>query len=230
MRLIYISGYGRSGTTALSGYLSRCSEAISLGEISFAFDKDVSRDVCSCGLKRVECDIWGDNELIDAVKMYIGTFGLFRISNDFEYCLTNLSRLMGKNTVIDSSKNAWKKCLIPFILAGRCDTIVVHIKRNLRDVLGSVYKGRNRYLQRNVADPRPKFISLLLTFFGWIVSNITGYIASNLYDNVYWVKYENIFLSEGVCVDELQDIIEKLGPLGQLENRHEIAGNRTALT
>ena len=105
----------------------------------------------------------------------------------------------------------------------------MHIKRNLRDVLGSVYREEIVTCSGMLLTQGQNSFLCYLPF-GWIVSNITGYIASNLYDNVYWVKYENIFLSEGVCVDELQDIIEKLGPLGQLENRHEIAGNRTALT
>ena len=229
MKLLYISGYGRSGTTALSGYFSRFKGSISLGEILFAFDKEVSRAICSCGSKRGDCDIWGNDELVFAIRNYIATIGVLRVSDDFEKCLTELCFLMSANTVIDSSKNAWKKCLVPFMLGGRNDTVVIHIKRNLIDVLKSVAKGRNRYLQNCSADPRPKFVSLFITFFGWMISNLTGYIASKIYSNVYWVRYENIFSSSGVCEEVLQAITDKMGVIENDENRHEIAGNRTAL-
>lgn len=230
LKLIYISGYGRSGTTALSGYLSRYKGSISLGEIFFAFDKEVSREICSCGSNRRDCDIWGNEELVFDIKNYIATLGLLRVSGGFEECVTKLCFLLSANTIIDSSKNAWKKCLVPIMLGGRHDTVVVHIKRNLWDVLRSVSKGRNRYLQSSSVDPRPKYVSLFITFFGWMLSNLTGYIASKIYENVYWVRYENIFLPSGVCEEELQAITEKMNPIENSENRHEVSGNRTAMS
>lgn len=230
LHLIYISGYGRSGTTALSGYLSRYSNNMSLGEIAYSFDNDVSREICSCGTQRADCVIWGDDTIINNAKMYIRAYGLFRVSSDFIDRLSALCRSVGKDTLIDSSKNAWKKCFIPFMLGDQDNVVVIHIQRNLIDVLSSVSKGRNRYLQKKITDPRPIFLSLLITFFGWVISNLIGYMASKYYDNVHLIKYENTFVATGVCVDGLQELIKIMGPVGELENRHEIAGNRTALT
>lgn len=76
---IYISGFGRSGSTVVEQVL--CSEfehVIGLGEISYFFERGLSKsESCSCQNNVFECEFWsnviddfGKNDLINNAKFY----------------------------------------------------------------------------------------------------------------------------------------------------------------
>ncbi|MCF8227260.1 MAG: hypothetical protein K9J30_15395 [Bacteroidales bacterium] len=61
-KIIYIAGFGHSGSTILDMSLGTLPGVIGLGELKTLMD-DQSRDrhftsVCSCGKKATECPVW----------------------------------------------------------------------------------------------------------------------------------------------------------------------------
>jgi hypothetical protein len=60
-KLLYVAGYGRSGSTALATILSGHPLIVGVGESTFlADDWDDPERPCSCGASYPECDFWGD--------------------------------------------------------------------------------------------------------------------------------------------------------------------------
>lgn len=59
--LVYILGWGRSGSSILSNILGSMPEAASLGEVRYLWDRGVLENgICGCGEAFHECDFWAD--------------------------------------------------------------------------------------------------------------------------------------------------------------------------
>ena len=59
MKVLYLSGMGRSGSTILDSVLGQLGGAVSGGELCFLWDRGVeSNTLCSCGRWFDECDFW----------------------------------------------------------------------------------------------------------------------------------------------------------------------------
>lgn len=64
--VIYIEGFGRSGTTLLDAALGQIDGFFSLGELAFLWDRGhAPGEICSCGAPATRCPIW--SEALDAV-------------------------------------------------------------------------------------------------------------------------------------------------------------------
>lgn len=59
MRLIYVAGWLRSGTTLLSRILGSMAGVLAVGEVSGIWRAAAQNDVCSCGQRVPECLVWG---------------------------------------------------------------------------------------------------------------------------------------------------------------------------
>ncbi len=57
MKLYYIAGYGRSGSTALAAHLAQEHDAVMVGE-AVAFGGAGASEACSCGRALFECPFW----------------------------------------------------------------------------------------------------------------------------------------------------------------------------
>jgi len=69
--VIYIEGFGRSGTTLLDAALGQIDGFFSLGELAFLWDRGhAPSEICSCGSPAAHCPIWG--EALDAVRNSCG--------------------------------------------------------------------------------------------------------------------------------------------------------------
>jgi hypothetical protein len=59
--VIYIEGFGRSGTTLLDAALGQIDGFFSLGEAAFLWDRALRPgEICGCGVAAVRCPIWGE--------------------------------------------------------------------------------------------------------------------------------------------------------------------------
>jgi hypothetical protein len=56
--VVYISGWGRSGTTVVDRVLGQLPGFCSVGELRSLWDFDPASHVCSCGRTIAECDVW----------------------------------------------------------------------------------------------------------------------------------------------------------------------------
>lgn len=78
IKVLYIAGAGRSGTTILGNTLGQIDGFFSAGELCYLWDRGpVSNGLCSCGAKFAECEVWatvlgevfGDASRLDAHEM-----------------------------------------------------------------------------------------------------------------------------------------------------------------
>ena len=58
LRVVYISGWGRSGTTVVDRLLGQLPEFCSVGELRSLWDCDPVSQPCSCGQVVAECALW----------------------------------------------------------------------------------------------------------------------------------------------------------------------------
>jgi hypothetical protein len=78
VRVLFISGFGRSGSTILGQILDGVPEMVHVGELNFLWDHNVLKNrQCGCGLPFSDCPFWqdvmgrafGGSDAIDAMEM-----------------------------------------------------------------------------------------------------------------------------------------------------------------
>jgi hypothetical protein len=162
IKVLYIAGSGRSGSTILHNILGQIEGFSAFGELRYIWDRGVVKNkLCGCGQEFHQCEFWqkvfetayGGFEQINAKEMYRLTES-FRIQNlpgtlipnirqneltRLQAYLINLEKLYqtihlttGHNTIIDSSKNPSYGYLLRFIPS--IDLHVLHFTRDPRAV------------------------------------------------------------------------------------------------
>lgn len=171
VKLIYIVGMGRSGSTLLERLLGCAAGGLSCGELCFIWERAVlKRTVCACGEWSHECEFWAPllRELVEELSLspksmahvfhkYCGLSGSARLLRssvsqpemlrEYQANLRLLYKKIGKESngrvVIDSSKYPG----YGWVLSGTDDIDVrfVHIIRDCRAVAFSWAKEKVYY-------------------------------------------------------------------------------------
>ena len=217
-KLVYIGGYGHSGTTLVEYLLSTSPAVLACGEIAVHLRRDGDK-ICTCGRRVQDCSVWGafqhsSGKLAgwDHRKLTLGLF----------------EHVSGRYPVmVDSSKTAWGCFLMPLRLRKHLgqDFFLVHIIRDPRAVCWSTIKK----LRRGMPSVR-----CLRTAIGWTLANLSCEIFGWLSPDQYLrVSYEDLTQdTENV----LRRIFDRLslrastnldGSSGTADNRHQLYGNRT---
>jgi hypothetical protein len=58
-RVLYICGWGRSGTTVVDRVIGEAPGFVSIGELRSLWDADPATQLCGCGVLVAECRLWG---------------------------------------------------------------------------------------------------------------------------------------------------------------------------
>jgi hypothetical protein len=58
-KLIYIGGYGHSGSTLLEYLLAASPEIVACGEVSSVLHQRGRKEKCTCGKPAAACPVWG---------------------------------------------------------------------------------------------------------------------------------------------------------------------------
>lgn len=59
MKILYIAGWGRSGSTILDNILGQINGFCSVGELRYVWDRNLTHNrVCGCGASFSECSVW----------------------------------------------------------------------------------------------------------------------------------------------------------------------------
>ncbi|MBI9044509.1 MAG: sulfotransferase [Anaerolineaceae bacterium] len=159
VKVIYIAGCGRSGSTLIDRVLGQFPEIISLGELNKIWNYGfIQNRKCSCGEPFLECQFWQKvyekmkdevsskdiNELARLGKKfyYYSDQNGFKFPPNLKHKIIALYRAIqevsGEQIIIDSSKNAlYAKILrtIPEI-----DLTVIHLVRDSRAVAYSLMR------------------------------------------------------------------------------------------
>jgi hypothetical protein len=202
--ILYIGGYGRSGSTVLEKILTTHPEITGGGEI-FRMAEVFSDEMatCTCGEKLKNCPVWGSVR-IEAVKeavQYGGLTGLQAVmmqiegrsnkkyAHDAEKLGTWLrlnkaafKALRSANPdarwIVDSSKTARGAVRRPLRLIGNgADMKFIGVRRMAGSVLHSVSKGTNRAIEDGQAarsDMVSKARRLLYAYAGWAMASVAA--------------------------------------------------------
>jgi hypothetical protein len=220
-KLVYIGGYGHSGSTLLEYLMTANPEVIACGEIVNARRDWQKTRKCSCGQSAESCPVWGPlfDKSIKADRR-----------NHTGLVLTLLQQLADRYAIIvDSSKTAWTHAVAPFKLRRKLDQnfLLVHILRDPRAVCWSIIKRSKRVGQR-----RNAILLSVAGASGWTVANLACELFGWFYPAQYHrIRYENLVCS---CPDVLESLFRKIPSKKSLcfnhmatnQNRHQLFGNR----
>jgi len=227
IKVIYIAGEGRSGSTLLERILGQHPQIFAAGELKHIWERSfIENQLCSCGKPFNDCPVWQGivesflekrnrlepQSVIEAFKKtsrirhYIFGKNLKNCYSEFiNDIYTDLYRSILENTkkefVIDASKHP----VFAHILAQNKKIVlyVIHLIRDVRGVAYSWTKKRERPEITHRKEYMPRY-SVVRTALSW---SIVNKIASDL--KVYpTLKYIRIFYEE--LVSNPKETLEKI--------------------
>ena len=200
-KIIYIAGYGRSGSTLLERVLNCNKKLFALGEItnllSLINDKD---SLCSCGKHLYQCDFWskiiGNIKNLDISKLerlqsnFQSVNGYIKYNfiksydkdNVYRKFLVQLFNIIMENVpeeveyIIDSSKTSRNNFFRSIILSKLAflNVKVIHLVRDGRGCMWSNLKDSNKKMERGVNAYRP--FAAFRTAVSWPMANVSAHI------------------------------------------------------
>ena len=242
-RIIYIVGYGRSGSTLLDHMLSRKAGVFGAGELTNLFDEKLQDGQCSCGEKISLCAFWsrvfpGEHDpasnsrhsaITHAAERYLMPARRQAYYSVWKGILNSLFLNPEIEFLVDSSKSSRATYRRPVLLRDMgCEVYLIHLVRKPVGVIGSLAKGSNKALEAGRAGSARLF--WLRGAIGWFIAN---YLADRLARKYAMRKL--VVNYEGLLVDpqaELQEIAELTGAdrLTDADDEHfvdhGISGNR----
>ena len=220
-KLVYIGGYGHSGSTLLEYLLTASPDLIACGEVASVLRDHWRNGKCTCKRRVKDCPVWAP------------VFSLSETLPGMTH--EDLTRfLVGEDGgahagLIDSSKTAWRSLASPFRLGRRLgdDFLLLHVVRDPRAASWAAVKKAGRRGQQ----PRG-LVRCLFAALGWTVANLACEAFAWRHPERYLrLTYEDLARSPRKTMDGL---LAKLLPgaawrpeqLGAHDNRHQLYGNR----
>jgi len=220
-KLVYIGGYGHSGSTLLEYLLTGCPEVVACGEVASVIRDRLKKTHCTCGRRAEACPLW--SQVLSADAPLSG-------KSHEALTLALLERVGCEYALmIDSTKTALGHALAPFRLRRALgeDFLLVHLVRDPRAVSWSAIKKTER---RKMTVNRPLYCARVV--LAWSAANLACEIFGRLYPKQYLrLRYEDFVAAPRKTMDQL---FQRAVPgakwyaetLGVTDNRHQLYGNR----
>lgn len=218
--LVYIGGYGHTGSTLLEYLMTGCADCIACGEVSAATHAEGSRK-CTCQRPVAKCPVWSfvADPSLDAAHWS---------HEALDAKLVDQARANG-GCIIDSSKTAWRSAVTVFKLQRIYpdEFRLVHIVRDPRAVCWSMLIKH----KRSEAGSNDFALSIETTL-GWLYANLACELFQRRHPDRYTrVRYEDLVSDpHPVMKSMLQVILPSarwtLDAVGTYDNRHQLYGNR----
>lgn len=226
--VLYISGYGRSGSTLLGKMLGQLPDAVYVGEVNFFWIEGVlGQRPCGCGRSMRECPLWMSvldgfgadvgataAEVIDQLTMTMRTrHGVnlltARRRREYDRRLTDLHRHLGRlyeaiaaefgaRVIVDSSKSPLYGYIVSGLPGVRVESI--HLVRDPRATADAWRRPKRESIGDSVL---PQF-GLAYSSLQWLVNNLLTRLWGRLLDGRYaWTRYEDLMTSPRAAMDDL---------------------------
>jgi hypothetical protein len=216
-KLIYIGGFGRSGSTLIEYLLSENPAVIACGEVLSALHASFSKNKCTCGRLTKDCPVWStfknDPSKCEGWSHQDLTLALFR-------------QLATGSIMVDSSKTTWGSSFAPFALVSELsdDFRLIHLVRDPRAVCWSALKKAAR--AKKII--RSKSLFCGATLLHWWLANLSSELFGLMHASQYSrVRYEELVRLPRVVISQLLPCGNyKLEVSGGGTNRHQLYGNR----
>jgi hypothetical protein len=233
--IIYIAGYGRSGTTLLERLLQCQPFVHACGEMTNFFriyGSDSSR--CSCGQSVKNCEFWDGiaqklfkldftvqkfpyygklQKKREAHWSHGGSFAPLRYQDTYANLMKPFFEALARHphenqVLIDSSKTAYSTPFRPIAISqlGKFKVRVIHLVRDPRGVVWSVKKGLNRRMEAGQEGSALLPVTRAIT--GWLFANrAANRLKSYLgEDSCCLVKYEDLVENPAQVISHLSII------------------------
>jgi hypothetical protein len=226
-KLIYIGGYGHSGSTLLEYLMAGSPSVLACGEVVGCVREGAAnrkQKRCSCGLAANDCPVWSDFHTANAGP-----------STTHGRLLQSLmQKVAGQySAIIDSSKTAWGSFGAPFRLKRRFDSefMLVHVMRQPAAVCWSVLRKKNRTARKEGRTPYHYALRCASLVLSWSIANLSCELFRLLYPRHYArLRYEDLVHSPE---EVLRMLFEKVLPgigwsfdgASARDNRHQLYGN-----
>jgi hypothetical protein len=219
VKVIYVVGYGRSGSTILDTVLGSFDDVEGVGELNkLVKGAVIHREYCACGQFVGECDFWNQvryrwlgNSCVDNEKIY------YKLQQQFERVRSlvfqpftrsyqqknhslyrdlstslyqSISEISRRSAIVDSSKNLPRA----YYLLGNSniELYIIHLVRDGRGVAHSLNQAHSKNLAAGIQqDLEAK--SVVRTTILWVVVNLIAewVISRHARDKVLRVRYED---------------------------------------
>ena len=194
-QVVYIAGYGRSGSTLLDSLLGNHPQVFGAGEVNRVFRRLHLNEPCACGSTMRDCAFWTavvdrisetlpEFDVAKAAEVTLAAETLFSIRRSpshyaeiWSAVLNAIGAVSQRSIIIDSSKNSriahYRLSLLRKSVGASVK--VVHLVRDPRAVIWSTRRGSDRRLEQG--DSRPSPGGSLRTLLSWTYSNIAAEAA-----------------------------------------------------
>jgi len=251
MKIIYIMGYGRSGSTLLDIILGDNEEIVTTGALDnyhVWIDKNLK---CACGKNMKSCFYWRkvskdidfSEEDINLVKKMDSIRSLFLLKsrkNVKRYCqltkilfdsiITNFE----KNIIVDSSKTA-RDCIYRPVMLSKFCNIELKPVFLIRDPRGVVWSSMKKHGSPEREKRDIELTRFLRALISWNLTNFMTLVISKVFlKRCLFIKYEdfckdpiNTLLSIKNFADiDVDNVINKISQGHSVDIGHNIGGNR----
>lgn len=201
--IIYITGYGRSGSTALSEELEKKLNACNLGEVKFLYrdEKDDLLDPYWLNFKKEHEDQLADNRL----KRFDNFFGWIKWRNKrwYKQRWQKIFNAMGLDIegdiIIDSSKTTFDSLMRGvYLYHSFTEVCFLQPQRNTSEIIKSLMKGRNSDIERGRKKGKVERMIHLL-FIG-----IPQLIITKLFTQIY-----QFYGLETIDIENMEEEVEE---------------------
>lgn len=213
--VVYIGGYGRSGSTLLDIILNAHPEMVTAGALSNFADWVVHGRTCACGATLRECPFW--SAVLRDVNLDDGDYATFvedqlrfesrgaadagtadraaaeRHAGRLRALVGAIARVSGQRLIIDSSKSAGQAARRPDFLASEVGVPVkmIWLVRDVRAVTWSAMRGPGSPEREQGRGQLQRIASAVL---GWRAANLAAQRtrATLGAGNVLFLRYEDL--------------------------------------
>lgn len=233
LKVLYIAGNGRSGSTILHNILGQLDGFCALGELRYIWERGMMKNwLCGCGVSFHDCVMWqqvmtaafGGADAIDAREMFRYTES-FRIQHlplmllpgqqerEMERLRPYLGQLTklyqaiqsttGSRVIVDSSKNPSYGYLLRFI-----PEIELYVLHFTRDSLGTAYSwAKKKEFQPGIYMNRKKPLKSALQ---WDVRNLSAEFFLRLQpERFIYLRYEDFIENPQSSVAAILNMLEE---------------------
>jgi len=216
IRVVYVMGCGRSGSTLLGRLLGSSDGALHLGEATAALLSPHSArtsGACECGAPLEECSLWGRSDSPfrgtrgAASGIGLGSFvGLWRGRRDVREEVRAIHRLYrfaasvsGARTLVDTSKLPALGLLLR--AAEHLDVRLVHLVRDARGFVAS----------RSRPKEHLRSMSLARAIAVWSLSNLFSEMVRRRFEFSCRVRLEDLVRDPGATLESLVRFCDGFG-------------------
>lgn len=230
VKVVFIGGAGRSGSTMLDLILGELPGFVSMGELGSIWDRGiVENQLCGCGSPLRECPFWtavitqafGGFEAVDAARLHTLSRQVarlryvLRLGRDYPASLTRaydeftealrllyqaIHHVSGGAVVVDSSKNPAYAAVLQRMPL--IELSLVHLVRDVRAVAFSWQRKRLRPEIHWEKAYMPRF-SLTQSVREWYRHNLGMHILGRANPRSVFVRYEDLARQPRVVVQRL---------------------------